>query len=358
MSLATPSTPSRLPVRRAHSPLFAPAWPAAGLMAGLALLLALPGMGVGAARAEASPAERAVLEQYPPSGVEFELQAISEHVYVAIGEAGIATDNRGFISNAAAVVTDEGIVVFDALGTPSLARSFVEALREVSDRPFVRVIASHYHADHIYGLQVFQELGAEVWAPLGVSEYLRAPQAAERLEERRFSLEPWVDERTRLVEPDRILDEDAHFSLGGVDFHVSLLGSAHSEGDLAMIVQPDRVLLSGDIIFEGRVPYVGNANTRNWLGTLQALETADLAALLPGHGPLASDPNAALTLTRRYIARLREVMAAAVDELQSFDEAFAAADWSEFAHLPAFEFAHRRNAYQVYLSIEAEAFAE
>ncbi len=326
-------------------------------IAGFALLLALLA-NLGAARAAPSAAERAVLDNYVSSGVELELQAVSEHVYVAIGEAGIATDNEGFISNAAAVVTAEGIVVFDALGTPSLARRFIEALREISDQPLVRVIASHYHADHIYGLQVFQQLGAEVWAPAGVEAYLRSPQAAERLEERRFSLEPWVDERTRLVEPDRYLTEDQHFSLGGVDFQVSLLGSAHSEGDLAMIVQPDRVLISGDIIFEGRVPYVGNANTRNWLDTLQALETTDLAALVPGHGPLASDPNAALSLTRRYLARLREVMGLAVDELQSFDEAFADADWSEFEHLPAFEFAHRRNAYQVYLSMEAEALLE
>jgi hypothetical protein len=40
--------------------------------------------------------------------------------------------------------------------------------------------------------------------------------------------------------------------------------------------------------------------------------------------------------------------------LQDFDSAYAATDWSEFESLPAFEAANRRNAYQVYLSIERE----
>ena len=49
-------------------------------------------------------------------------------------------------------------------------------------------------------------------------------------------------------------------------------------------------------------------------------------------------------------------MGAAVDELTPFDEAYAATDWSEFKDLPAFDAANRRNAYQVYLSMQNEVF--
>lgn len=49
-------------------------------------------------------------------------------------------------------------------------------------------------------------------------------------------------------------------------------------------------------------------------------------------------------------------MGAAVEELTPFDEAYRAADWSEFEHLPAFAEANRRNAYQVYLSMQNELF--
>lgn len=297
-------------------------------------------------------------KQFPPATVDMELTQVSEHVYYAQGEAGIATDNQGFISNASVVVTDAGVIVFDALGTPALAELLVEKIRGMTDQPIVRVITSHYHADHIYGLQVFKRLGAEIWAPVGAQEYLESPAAEERLDERRFSLDPWVNEHTRLVEPDRYLSEGMEFSLGGVDFLINVVGGAHSDGDLTLYVKSDRVLLSGDIIFEGRIAYIGDANTKHWLETLRQMETAELVALIPGHGPAADEPNKAITMTRRYLAFMREKMGAAVDQLTPFDQAYSQVDWSEFEDLPAFDAANRRNAYAVYLSMEQELFSD
>ncbi len=292
---------------------------------------------------------------YPPVGVDMPLRQVSKHVYYVEGTPGVATDNEGFISNAGFVVTGAGVVVFDALGSPSLANTLLAKIRSVTDEPIVRVIVSHYHADHIYGLQVFEDLDAEILAPVGAGEYLASDNARERLEERRFTLDPWVNETTRLVYPDRYLAEGANFRLGDVDFIVTMVGAAHSDGDITLFVEPDRVLFSGDVIFEGRVPFLGDANTRHWLRVLERMEREQLVALVPGHGSVAADPNAAVGLTRRYLAFLRERMGAAVDDFISFTEAYEATDWSEFADLPAFAEANRRNAYQVYLSMEAEA---
>jgi glyoxylase-like metal-dependent hydrolase (beta-lactamase superfamily II) len=291
----------------------------------------------------------------PVPPVKMELQRLSEHCWLAQGAAGAATDNAGFISNAGVVVTPEGVVVFDALGTPALARMLVERIRAVTDQPIRKVVVSHYHADHIYGLQVFKDLGAEVLAPAGVEQYFNSGQADTRLEERRSTLAPWIDAETRVVAPDRQVQGQERFRLGGVDFTLTNLGAAHSDADLTMLVEPEGVLYSGDIIFEGRVPFVGDANTRNLLAVLDDLTRARLAALVPGHGPAARDPRSAITLSRRYVAYLREKMGAAVADLVPFEEAYAATDWSEFSALPAFESANRRNAYAVYLSLEGES---
>ena len=287
-----------------------------------------------------------------------QLQRLSDHVYFVQGEAGVATDNEGFVSNAGVIITDEGVVVFDALGTPSLADLLLRKIREVTDKPIVRVISSHYHADHIYGLQVFEEQGAAVWAPAGAEKYLRSANAGERLEERRFSLEPWVNETTRLVEPDRYIGVQEDFALGDVHFTVSPVGAAHSDGDLTLFVEPDRVLFSGDIIFEGRVPFMGDANSRHWLEVVERMEDQQLLALVPGHGAAAKHPNLAISTMRRYLSYLRGTMSAAVKDFIAFDEAYDAADWSEFEQLPAFAEANRRNAYQVYLSMEAESLSD
>ncbi|MGB5275551.1 MAG: MBL fold metallo-hydrolase [Gammaproteobacteria bacterium] len=291
---------------------------------------------------------------YAPTSVEMEVTRVSEHVYYVEGAAGIATDNEGFISNAGFVVTGDGVVVFDALGTPSLANKLVSKIREITDQPIRKIIVSHYHADHVYGLQVFEEIGAEISAPEGAQKYIQSDAARMRLEERQFSLEPWVDENTRLVLPDSTVSKSDSFSMGGLTFTINYMGKAHSDGDLTMLVEPDRVLFSGDIIFEGRIPFVGNADTKNWLNTLTRLETGGLTALIPGHGPASTDPQQTIALTRAYLAYLRDTMGAAVDEFIPFDEAYAEVDWSRFKELPAFEEGNRINAYQVYLSMEAE----
>ena len=102
--------------------------------------------------------------RYPPATVDMQLQRLSEHVYFVQGEAGVATDNEGFISNAGVIVTDDGVVVFDALGTPSFADLLLRKIREVTDQPLGNQRCRYYH---IYGLQVFKERGAAVWAPVG-----------------------------------------------------------------------------------------------------------------------------------------------------------------------------------------------
>ena len=50
-------------------------------------------------------------------------------------------------------------------------------------------------------------------------------------------------------------------------------------------------------------------------------------------------------------------MGAAVDEFEPFDEVYAQTDWSQFKSLPAFDEGNRINAYQIYLSMEAELLA-
>jgi glyoxylase-like metal-dependent hydrolase (beta-lactamase superfamily II) len=293
--------------------------------------------------------------KYPRSTVEMELKKVSEHVYFVQGATGIATDNQGFISNSAAIIDAEGITIIDALGSPSLAEQMLSLIRNISDLPVKRVIATHYHADHIYGLQVFEDLGAQIMAPYGVDNYLNSQSAADRIEERRFSLDPWVNENTRLVYPDELIRKPMSIEEGGVKLTLNYLGKSHSDADLTVLVEPDNVLITGDVIFEGRIPFVGDSDSKAWLETLNKLASQkDIKALIPGHGGLAKDPLKAITLTRDYLAYLRDNLGAGVEEMLSFDEVYSSIDWSPFEKLPAFASGNRINSYQVFLSMEKE----
>lgn len=280
---------------------------------------------------------------------------VSQHAWYVPGGTGVATDNYGFISNAAFVVTAAGVVVFDTLGTPALGAKLLAAIRSITDAPIKRIYISHYHADHMYGNQAFSASGAEIIASDGAKRYLEGGVAQQRLDERRLSLSPWVDDNTRIVHPDRYLQSEERFTLGGVNIRVVDVGSAHSEGDLALFVENDGVLFSGDIIFQDRIPFLGTSSSAEWLKVLNEMEQAEVAVIVPGHGKAAESPRAIVSLTKNYLSFVRASMQQAVENWIPFDQAYEATDWSDFYDFPAFLEANRRNAYGVYLSLEQES---
>lgn len=294
-----------------------------------------------------------------PVTVKVEPVKVGRHSWYVQGLPGAASAaNQGFMSNAGFVVTREGVVVFDALGTPPLAEALLRRIRRITAAPIRYVIVSHYHADHIYGLQVFKAAGAEIWAHEAAREYLNSPELEARLAQRREELFPWVDDNTRVLPPDRMLSGDVDFELGGVHFSLRHVGPAHSPEDLALFVHEDRVLYAGDVVFKGRVPFVGDADSRSWLAALDKLLAFDARVLVPGHGAVSRNPRADLTLTRDYLTFLRREMGRAVADLVPFEEAYARTDWSRWQKLPAFREANRINAYNTYLLMEREALAK
>lgn len=280
---------------------------------------------------------------------------VSAHGWFFEGEAGMASvANKGFMSNAGFVVTNDGVVVFDALGTPALGRAMIAAIAKITPKPIRRVVVSHYHADHIYGLQAFKAAGAEIWAHRKAQAYLASPVAVERLAQRRNDLFPWVDNDTRVVPPDVWLDGDTDFRMGGLTFRIIYSHGAHSPEDVMLYVVEDSLLFAGDLIFAGRVPFVGSADSAGWLNAMDRMIALSPAVVVPGHGPASRDVARDLSTTREYLAYLRETMGEAARDLTPFDDAYARTDWSRFRGLPAFEQANRTNAYGTYLLMEQE----
>ncbi|MDH5547767.1 MAG: MBL fold metallo-hydrolase [Gammaproteobacteria bacterium] len=306
----------------------------------------------------ASPCLGMAATVYPAIDVQMTLEKVSEHVYYVQGKAGIATDNKGFISNAAVVISTNSVLVFDALGSPSLAAKLVEQIRQLTAKPITTVFISHYHADHIYGLQVLKEQGATIYAPKGAERYYNSEFSDARLNERRKSLSPWINKDTRVVKPDQLLEGDQEFKLDDLTMDVIQFGSAHSDSDLALYIKQDDVLLSGDLIFTGRIPFVGGNEIENWIAKIDYLAKIPAKQIVPGHGGVFTSLEQGADLTRSYLILLRDSMNAAVDDLMSFEDAYSAVDWRRFHKLPAFERANRGNAYRVFLASEAKSLSK
>ena len=283
-------------------------------------------------------------------------QKVSTPGWFFQGAAGMAdVQNKGFMSNAGFVVTTDGVVVFDTLGTPALGEAMLVAIRKVTAQPIRRIVISHYHAEHFYGLQALQADGVTIFAHRNAQKYLQSGQPLERLEQRRTDLFPWVDEKTRIIGPTQWLDGDTSFRLGGLTFRMIFAEGAHSPEDLMLFVEEDRLLYAGDLLFAGRVPFVGNADSAGWLRAMDKMIALDPRVVIPGHGPASKNVRGDLVLTRDYLLFLRQTFGRAVAEIEPFDDAYAKADWSRFKDLPAFTQANRLNAWGTYLRMEQEA---
>ncbi len=278
---------------------------------------------------------------------------VSPHAWYVQGQSALGSRaNRNFISNAGFVVTPAGVVVIDTLGSPAMARELLKTIHAITPQPVKLVILTHYHADHVYGAQVFKAAGAKIVAHELGRDYLGSATARLRL---KASIDEGLTEPgTQVVAPDTWLAGSASFDLGGTRFEAMYVGPAHTVEDLAVFFPDEGVLFSGDLVFRGRVPYVGDADSRRWIESLDRLLALPAKVIVPGHGPHSTDPRADLQLTRDYLAYLRRAMGKAAHELTPFEEAYAATDWSRFEALPLFKQANRMNAYNTYLLMEQE----
>ncbi len=282
-------------------------------------------------------------------------QQVSPSAWFVQGASALGSPaNQNFISNAGFVVTPAGVVVIDALGSPALAQRLLAEIRKVTPQPVTHVILTHYHADHIYGLQVFKAAGAKVIAHKGAREYLASDTARLRLQASRTELAPWIDENTQLVTPDEWLDGPRELTVGGTQLRILPVGPSHTAEDLVIWLPREKVLFAGDLVFRGRIPFVGQADSRRWIGALDQILELGADVLVPGHGGLTREARTDLQLTRDYLVHLRKVMGEAAKNLEPWEDAYRAADWSRFEHLPLFQAANRMNAYNTYLLMEQE----
>ncbi len=310
---------------------------------------------------QAPAAQRPAPQTTPPSSVPMVALPVADNTWFVQGQGALGSAaNQNFISNAAFVVADGGVLVIDALGSPPLARQLLALIREKTPLPVRYVVATHCHADHIYGLQVFADLGARIVGHVGCRDYLNSETARQRLIASREELFPWIDDNTRLVAPDLWMGEagseaDLVLQIGQRSFRVRHVGPSHTTEDLVVYDASTGVLFAGDIVFRGRLPFVGQADSGRWIGALDRMLELKPQLLVPGHGPISQSPAEDLQLTRDYLLYLRQTMGRAARQMEPFDEAYAATDWSRFSGLPLFNAANRMNAYNTYLLMEHEA---
>ena len=133
-----------------------------------------------------------------------------------------------------------------------------------------------------------------------------------------------------------------------------MYGSAHSPGDVSVLVPTEKVVLAGDMAFHVRMPPIfDDTDTALWLESfnLFADEVSDWT-IVPGHGG-PTDIAAVTAGTKDYIVFLRGKVLEILDNGGSLDDAYKI-DQSQYSHWHTYDELTARNAGRVFERMEFE----
>ncbi len=94
---------------------------------------------------------------------------------------------------------------------------------------------------------------------------------------------PYLEGVDKLRTPDITFDESMRLDLGGVSVRLLWYGAAHTVGDEMILVEQDRVMITGDTVQNKVVPAVAGGSLESWIQVLDKLELLKPAIIVPTH---------------------------------------------------------------------------
>jgi glyoxylase-like metal-dependent hydrolase (beta-lactamase superfamily II) len=196
-------------------------------------------------------------------------------------------------ANVGLIHTPIGDTLIDSTSSPAEIKALLEAV-DIHPGQINLVINTHFHSDHTWGNQLFNcpilahrlclermEFNLrDEWSPAEFQAYLAElmqtdPQKAGELRKTLQEL--------HITLPDRVFEERFDGEIGGVKFQVIHMGG-HTP-DSAIVWLPEKfVLFASDLIFQGRYPFVFDADIPAWIDALKRLQEYQAEVIIPGHG--------------------------------------------------------------------------
>ncbi|MCB1734453.1 MAG: MBL fold metallo-hydrolase [Gammaproteobacteria bacterium] len=276
--------------------------------------------------------------------------------------AEVDENNRGSNGNAGFVVTDDGVVVIDALGTPKLGKRLIATVRSVTDQPIRYLIVTHNHPDHAYGAIAFRELpGVIIIGHKGTLKYINSDRIEHSVTYRRTFIDPDM-KGFKAVTPDVLVNDTVFakytFSLGGRTFDVYNTGAHHSYGDLVIHQVEDNIVWISDLAFNNRVTFMSDGSSKAAIAAQKwVLEKfADARLMIPGHGSAQTKPFPMVSWTLRYMQTLRDRTRAALDDGVDLQDAVDSIEFDDWKKVRLYGLNHRANVGFVYREMEIQAF--
>ena len=245
------------------------------------------------------------------------------------------------------------VILVDSGGSDEVGRHIATAVRRITDKPVTHVVNTHHHGDHYFGNVAFE--GATF-----ISSEMCRKMVLETSHEWLEIMERDIGRKLPGTKP---LAAGVTYPEGtrtetfihGVRVVFLVPRGSHTIGDLLVHLPDDKVLVAGDILVSGVVPTFQDGFLKNWIRTLDEIQTLGVAHFVPGHGDL---------MTLHDVIALRDAMLQFYSGVkegfrngQSEGEIRKSLDISSWDKLER-SYVIGRNINRAYLEIERESFNE
>ena len=307
----------------------------------------------------------AVRSEAPDPGPPFRVETVAPGVYAVISLDPLGLANH---ANAVFIVNDADVVVVDTQFTLTRTRAVLAALRAITDKPVSAVVNTHWHDDHTFGNQVYQEAFPD--AEIIAHAHTREDMASIGVENRARQVEggpaavamfrdavttgtamdktPMSDDERAayqstaaiaaeyladmpafaLALPTRTFDDVLTLTRGGRVIEIRHLGPCVTRGDAVVFLPQEGVLVAGDIV-DNPLPFAYGCDVRGWIDALAKVRAMKPRVIVPGHGAVMQD-DAQVILLAKLLSSVREQAEAAARRGATRDEATGSVAVDEF----------------------------
>jgi glyoxylase-like metal-dependent hydrolase (beta-lactamase superfamily II) len=225
---------------------------------------------------------------------------VSDHVWAVMGYPNIGI----VIGRRRALVVDTG------LGSRNGA-TVARVVSRLAPDAKLYLTTTHFHPEHASGEGGFPAGTTLIRNTVQQQELAAHGEATIAAFSARNDLQRELLANVKLRAPDITFDSEYRLDLGGgVKVRLLWFGGAHTNGDELVFVEPDRTLISGDVVQNRVVPRISAAGCTpsSWIAVLDKVQALGARHVLPDHSDVGDG-----TLVAKERAFIVDLVARALD---------------------------------------------
>ncbi|MFX0182101.1 MAG: MBL fold metallo-hydrolase [Candidatus Hodarchaeota archaeon] len=234
-----------------------------------------------------------------------ELEFLTNHI--AVNTSNIRSGNIG------AIILRNFICMIDTTTYSITAKIFRKKIETKFRLPVKFLIYTHYHGDHIFGAAAFRDL--TIISSKQTFINLTNFKTLKLIEEWKYNLmnEDSLAKGIEIILPTISFSDKMFIKDEDLEIEICHAGG-HTSGSTYVYFPKEKVIFTGDLIFEDIYPYAGDptCNPDRWITQLEQIHKMDIEKIVPGHGRILLSKGE----LNKHIAFYKSLKAAIMDAIQ------------------------------------------